>query len=65
MDPTQFNSLNSNSIKSEYHNYERFEIICQTQEECKLYVEYLNYVSNLVKSKLYTINANKILISNY
>lgn len=41
------------------------ELFTQNKEECRVYCEYLNYVVNTIKTKLYSNNGNKILISNY
>ncbi len=62
------NNINSgvkffNNTDSERNN--EIEILAQNKEECKLYVDYLNHVCNLVKSRFYSNSGNKILISNY
>jgi len=65
---TPSNKMNSRykiNLDSNLNKKAEIEIIFQINEECKLYMDYLNLVCNLVKSRFFSNNENKILISNY
>lgn len=62
---TMNSGIKFNLANNEIENNNKIELIAQNKDECRIYVENLNHVLSIVKTKFFSNNGNKVLISNY